>query len=189
MNRKCRFQIRPPPGEQQVPLSDLTPIGRHYNLPMPTGIDLSLVIAAPPASVFGAFFDAAALARWWQVEQAIVSPRVLAPFVVTWATTPHADAVLGRLGGLFHGVVVDVLAPTEAFIGECYWLPPEGDPIGPMALTIRCSAEGAGCRLRVQQTGYEESRRWKRYYEVAGPGLKWSLDRLKHLLEPAPPEP
>lgn len=173
---------------QKLPLSDLTPRVWSYNLSMPMGIDVTLVIAAPPARVFGAFFDAAALATWWQVEQAIVAPRLLAPFVVTWATTPHADAVLGPLGGMFHGVVVDVLPPTEAFIGECYWLPPEGDPIGPMALTIRCSAEGAGCRLRVQQTGYEASHRWKRYYEVAGPGLKWSLDRLKHLLEAAPRE-
>ena len=128
------------------------------------------------------------LAKWWQVEQAIVAPRVLAPFVVTWAPTPHVDAILGRLGGLFHGVVVDIRPPVEAFIGECYWLPPEGDPVGPMALTIGCAAEGEGCRLTVRQTGYEASPRWKRYYEVFGPGLKWSLAQLKTLLEAAPAE-
>lgn len=153
---------------------------------MSMGIDLTLTIAAPPARVFAAFFDPDLLAKWWQVKEAVVVPRLLAPFVVRWPPTPNADAILGQLGGLFHGVVVDVRPPTEAFIGECYWLPPEGDPVGPMALTIRCTSEGGGCRLRVQQTGYEEGPRWRRYYEVAGPGLKWSLVQLKALLEGTP---
>jgi uncharacterized protein YndB with AHSA1/START domain len=150
---------------------------------VPLGIDHTLTIAAPPDHVFAAFFDPQLLARWWQVQQAIVAPRVLAPFAVTWATTPHRDPVFGPLGGIFHGVVVDLSPPVEAFIAECYWLPPEGDPVGPMALTIRCGAEGGGCRLRVEQSGFHESPRWRRYYEIAGPGLKRSLDRLKALLE------
>jgi len=150
---------------------------------MRLGIDHTLTIAAPPARVFGAFFDAGLLARWWQAEQAIVAPRILAPFTVAWATTPHRDPVLGPLGGVFHGIVVDLSPPVEAFIAECYWLPPEGEAVGPMALTIRCGAEGAGCRLRVEQSGFEDSPRWRRYYEIAGPGLKSSLQLLKALLE------
>ena len=150
---------------------------------MRLGIDHTLTIAAPPARVFGAFFDAGLLARWWQAEQAIVAPRILAPFAIAWATTPHRDPVLGPLGGVFHGIVVDLSPPVEAFIAECYWLPPEGEAVGPMALTIRCGAEGAGCRLRVEQSGFEDSPRWRRYYEIAGPGLKSSLQQLKALLE------
>ena len=147
------------------------------------GIDITLTIAAPLDRVFAAFFDAGALARWWQVDQAIVAPRILAPFALTWATTPHRDPVLGPLGGIFHGVVVDLHPPVDAFIGECYWLPPEGEPIGPMALTVRCGAEGGGCRVRVEQSGFEESPRWRRYYEIAGPGLRQSLGAMKDWLE------
>lgn len=150
---------------------------------MRPGIDHTVIIAAPPAKVFAAFFDPAMLARWWQAERAIVVPRMLGPFAVAWATTPHADTILGPLGGTFHGVIVDLTPPVEAFIAECYWLPPQGEAIGPMALTIRCGAEGDGCRLRVEQTGYDESPRWRRYYEIASPGMAWSLGQLKSLLE------
>jgi uncharacterized protein YndB with AHSA1/START domain len=147
------------------------------------GIDITLTIAAPPGRVFAAFFDAKALQAWWQVDQAIVAPRIFAPFTITWATTPHRDPVLGPLGGIFHGLVVDLQPPVEAFLGECYWLPPEGEAIGPMAFTIRCGVEGQGCRVRVEQSGFEDSPRWRRYYEIAGPGLRSSLNALKDLLE------
>jgi hypothetical protein len=149
----------------------------------PLGIDHTITIATAPARVFDAFFDPDWLGRWWGVQHAIVAKRMLAPFALAWATTAHRDAVLGPLGGIFHGLVVDLSPPVEAFIAECYWLPPEGEAIGPMALTIRCGAEGTGCRLRVEQSGYEGSPRWRRYYEIAGPGLKSSLLQLKALLE------
>ena len=150
---------------------------------MSLGIDHTVVIAAPAARVFEALFDAASLRAWWQVETAIAAPRLLAPFAVTWPPTPHADYVLGHLGGIFHGVVVDIRPPQEAYIAECYWLPPEGAPVGPMALTFTCVPEGAGTRLRVRQTGFEEGARWRRYYEIFGPGLRVSLEHLKALLE------
>ncbi len=150
------------------------------------GIDLSLEIAAPPIRVFDAFFDPAWLARWWQVERAIVSDRPFGPFAVEWAPTPFTDPVLGTLGGCFHGIVLDVRRPREAFIGECYWLPPEGTAIGPMALTITCAAAGDLTRLHVRQTGFEDVPRWRRYYEISNAGLRSCLDELRRLLE-APP--
>ncbi len=76
------------------------------------------------------------------------------------------------------------------FVADAYWLPPDGDPIGPMALTVSCTAIGSGdnvtsaaTRVRVVQTGFEESRRWRRYYQVISHGWERALASLKALLE------
>jgi uncharacterized protein YndB with AHSA1/START domain len=146
-------------------------------------IDVTLEIGAPAVQVFDAFFDEGWLGRWWQVDRAIVAPRLLAPFAVSWPTTSFRDPVLGPLGGIFHGVVIDLRRPREAFIGECYWVPPEGDALGPMALTITCTPAGDLTQLRVVQSGFENAPRWRRYYEVTNAGMRSCLEQLGRLLE------
>ena len=58
-------------------------------------------------------------------------------------STEYRDEILGHLGGAFHGTVMDYRSGSEFFIGDAYWQPPEGDPIGPMALEVRCHTQGA----------------------------------------------
>ena len=79
--------------------------------------------------------------------------------------------MLGRLGGVFHGTVMEYLPGRELFIADAWWLPPDDEPIGPMALEVSCMLEGASCRLRVRQSGFEDSPRWRRYYAVIARGL------------------
>lgn len=146
-------------------------------------MDIGATLAAPAERVFAAFFDAEALARWWHVDRAIVAPRLFAPYALSWPTSAERDPLLGPLGGLFHGTVMDVRPPREAFIAECYWVPPEGDAIGPMALSISCIPAGGHTRLRVQQTGFEDAPRWRRYYELVEVGLRARIDDLGRLLE------
>ena len=69
------------------------------------------------------------------------------------------------------------------FVADAYWLPPDGDPIGPMALEVTCTPADAGTSVRVMQNGFEESARWRRYYEVVGHGWENALASLKSLLE------
>jgi hypothetical protein len=79
-----------------------------------------------------------------------------------------------------------------------YWLPPDGPPIGPMALEVNCTptspagpdgsivaamAEPETTTLRIVQTGYDKSARWQRYYEVFGTEWDRALVALKGLLE------
>ena len=72
----------------------------------------------------------------------------------------------------------------EFFLADAYWLPPDGDPIGPMALDVTCEPVGdSATRVRVRQTGFDESIRWRRYYEVIGAGWTGALLQLKSLLE------
>jgi hypothetical protein len=58
-----------------------------------------IVIVAPPTQVLDAFFDAKALAIWWQAKQAVCVPRPLGSYAVAWDPTECRDEILGRLGG------------------------------------------------------------------------------------------
>jgi hypothetical protein len=104
-----------------------------------------------------------------------------------WPPTEFRDDVLGRLGGVFRGTVMQFDPGHGFFVADCYWLPPDGDPIGPMALEVRCTPEGpepgAATRVQVRQSGFEETPRWRRYYEVAGHGWQRALNSLRSLLE------
>ena len=142
-----------------------------------------LHIAAPPRRVLAAFFDPQALCVWWQTTRSITTPRSLGVYALEWAPTVLRDEVLGPLGGIFHGTVVDYSADREFFVAEAYWLPPEGDPIGPMALEVQCAPEGNGTRLSVRQSGYEPGLRWSRYYAVITQGWTGALTALKTYLE------
>jgi uncharacterized protein YndB with AHSA1/START domain len=151
------------------------------------GLDLSVVINAPPERILNAFFDAGALTAWWGVVHAVTSARTLGPYVLEWPPTDFPDEVLGRLGGVFRGTVVQFDRDSGFFVADAFWLPPEGDPIGPMALEVVVTQNGTGgTLLRVTQSGFEESVRWRRYYEVIGLGWERALASLKNLLEKGP---
>jgi len=146
-------------------------------------LDVSIVIAAPAGRVLRAFFDADALNAWWQVARSVTAPRAFGPYAIEWAPTDFRDEILGRLGGVFRGTVVQ-FQPTEGFfIADAFWLPPDGDPIGPMALEVTCVPVDDRTRLRVMQSGFEEGVRWRRYYEVVEHGWQRALASLKSLLE------
>jgi uncharacterized protein YndB with AHSA1/START domain len=147
-------------------------------------LDVTAIIAAPPGRVMKAFFDAGALNAWWQVAHAVTTPRVLGPYAIEWEATDFRDEILGRLGGVFRGTIMQCQAGAGFFVADAFWLPPDGEPIGPMALEVTLqAAPGGATRLRVTQTGFEENARWRRYYEVIGVGWTRALASLKSLLE------
>jgi uncharacterized protein YndB with AHSA1/START domain len=146
-------------------------------------LDITTFLAAPPGLVIKAFFDPQALAAWWQVLHAVTTPRVLGPYAIEWPPTEFRDELLGRLGGVFRGTVMQVHPSQGFFVADAYWLPPDGEPIGPMALHVTVRPEGNGTELRVTQSGFEEGDRWRRYYEVVTHGWERALASLKSLLE------
>ena len=147
-------------------------------------LDVTAVIAAPVGRVMKAFFDPEALHAWWLVSHSVTTPRVLGPYAVQWEATDFTDDVLGRLGGVFRGTIMQFDAARGFFVADAFWLPPDGDPIGPMALEVRVQSDpGGGTQVHVMQTGFEEGARWRRYYEVIGVGWSRALASLKSLLE------
>ena len=145
----------------------------------------SITINAMPSKVLNAFFDPKALAVWWEVSRAICVPRPLGSYAVEWEPTLWRDDLLGRLGGTFHGTVMDFAEGREFFVAELYWHPPEGEAIGPMALEIRCLYTGPfRTELHLRQSGCDpDSARWLRYYEVMESGWEVALSSLKKHLE------
>jgi hypothetical protein len=151
--------------------------------PDPTAFDCVIDVAAPSDAVLGAFFDRDLLRTWWRVIGSVTTPRPLGIYAVQWASGPDDDPLLGPLGGVFYGTVIDVRPAREFFLADAYWIPPEGDPIGPMALHVTCDPTDAGTRLRIHQTGCDDSPRWRRYYRVMGARLLAALGVLKSDLE------
>ena len=153
---------------------------KHATVP---GLDLSIEISAPPTLVLRAFFDPDAMGAWWNVARSVTTPRVLGPYVVEWRPTDYRDEILGRLGGVFRGTIMQFEAGRGFFVADAFWLPPDGDPIGPMALEITCTPSPAGTEVRVVLRGFEESMRWRRFYEIITVGWQLALKSMKMLLE------
>jgi uncharacterized protein YndB with AHSA1/START domain len=145
--------------------------------------EYSLLINAAPTRVLMAFFDPHALSVWWQVARSVTSPRPMGVYAIEWPPTAESDELLGRLGGVFCGRVMEFLPGREAFIADAWWLPPDGEPIGPMALSVSCRMTGPACRLQVKQTGFDDNARWRRYYALIASGWRSSLAALKAYVE------
>ena len=132
-----------------------------------------------------AFFDADALSAWWQVAHSVTTPRPLGPYAIEWAPTEFRDEILGRLGGVFRGTV-DAMSGRRRLLRRRRVLAAarrrsdrtdgaRGHAAG------RAAAARRACTST--QTGFEESARWRRYYEVIGVGWERALASLKALLE------
>ena len=151
--------------------------------PPPLEFEHTILITARPEAVLGAFFDPAALPVWWDTVRSVTAPRPLGVYAVEWDATPFRDELLGTLGGVFYGTVMDY-RPGRAFsLAGAYWLPPDSLAFGPMALDVRCRTRGTSTRLQVRQSGSHEGPRWERYYRIITTGWEASLVGLKHYLE------
>jgi uncharacterized protein YndB with AHSA1/START domain len=143
-----------------------------------------VMVYAPAERVLAAFFNPHDLVEWWQVARSVTVARPLGTYAVEWQTTDVHDDVLGRLGGAFHGTVMEYRPGRQFFIADAYWTPPDGDPIGPMAMEVRSTpGTDEATRLVVRQSASDEGERWRRYFEVVGRGWPPALAALKQYLE------
>jgi hypothetical protein len=149
----------------------------------PLNVEHSIVITAAPGTVLAAFFDPAALTVRWDTIRSVTTPRPIGIYAIEWRNTPFSDELLGTLGGVFYGTVIDFNEGHEFFLADAYWLPPQSEPFGPMALEVSVRTEGPATRLRVRQSGSDEGVRWQRYYALISAGWQSSLEGLKRYLE------
>ncbi len=145
----------------------------------PPSLEAQIDISATPEHVLEAFFDPHAISSWWQAARSVTVNRPLGVYAVQWAPAPFADELLGTLGGTFYGIVMDYRENEGFFVAEAHWIPPAGEPIGPMAFEVAIAHTSGTTRVTVKQTGFEESPRWRRYYEVINEGWGASLRALK----------
>ena len=137
--------------------------------------------------MLAAFFDPHALAALVAGRRSVTTPRPMGVFAVEWAADrPTPTTCSGAWAASFTARVMEYLPGRELFVADAWWLPPDGDPIGPMALEVSCRMSGPVCRLQVKQTGFEDTPRWRRYYAVIASGWRSSLAALKEHVENAP---
>jgi uncharacterized protein YndB with AHSA1/START domain len=143
------------------------------------------LLQAPPARVMQAFFSDADLKGWWGVTRAFTVARPLGMYAIEWESTDFKDDILGRLGGAMHGTVMDFRANVSFFLAEVYWQPPDGDPIGPMALEVQCRPHGNGLltMLTVRQSGEGEGPRFERYFSIMDRGWQGALAEMKDYID------
>ena len=167
-------------GPHRSPWGKMTPCRRPATRPRQrTHSSRRCSSAVPPDPVMAAFFDPAALSEWWQAigrSTTRTAARCLRDRMGAYgrarrrARTPGRRVPRNRDG---------VLPGRELFIADAWWVPPDDEPIGPMALEVSCMLEGASCRLRVRQSGFDDSPAGARYYAViaAGGNRRWHRSR------------
>lgn len=143
------------------------------------------LIQAPPARVMQAFFTDTDLKGWWQVTRAFTVARTLGMYAIEWESTDFKDEILGRLGGSFYGMIMDYRPNAAFFLAEAYWQPPDGEPIGPMALEVQCRPHGNGRQtmITVRQSGEGEGPRWERYFQIMNRGWEGALSEMKSYID------
>ena len=143
------------------------------------------LIQSPPARVMQAFFTDTDLRSWWGVTRAFIVARTLGMYAIEWEPTDFRDDVLGRLGGSLHGTIVDYRAHGAFCLAEAYWQPPDGEPLGPMALEVHCRPHGNGRQtmLTVKQSGEGEGQRWERYFSIMNRGWEGALEEMRVYIE------
>jgi hypothetical protein len=149
----------------------------------PCEFDGAVEVAAPPERVCAAFFTSDDLRAWCGAHASVTVARPLGIYALDWGRLDSIDPLLGPLGGAFYGVVIDVRPDRAFFLADAYWLPPEGDPIGPMALHVTYEPSPVGTRVRLQQSGCDDSPRWRRFYRVITAHWTDALARLKTRLD------
>jgi uncharacterized protein YndB with AHSA1/START domain len=151
----------------------------------PPAFEASVVVEVPAARAFQAFVNHDDLAYWWAVERSVAVARASGVYAVTWPASERRDELLGQLGGTLHGVVIDCTPDRDLFLADVYWQPPAGEPLGPMALEIRCEPEAdtGSSRVTIRQSASEDGPRWQRYFTLTKAGWTGALDTLKDYLE------
>jgi uncharacterized protein YndB with AHSA1/START domain len=151
-------------------------------------LDLTVDIIASVDTIFAAFFEASALGAWHKTSRSIAIPRLLGPYVLEWPPSLNSDEILGRMGGVFRATVMEIEPNDHIFLADAFWLPPDGGPLGPLAVQITFTPTAApdGRRatlVRVVMTGFDDGVRWKRYLDHSHAQWHKALGTLRSLLE------
>ncbi|MEZ5291677.1 MAG: hypothetical protein R2745_11370 [Vicinamibacterales bacterium] len=149
----------------------------------PPSFVLSTEVNAPVARVLQAFFSHTDLSYWWDAERSVAVARASGPYAVTWPASELRDPLLGQLGGTLHGTIMDC-GDRGFFVADVHWQPPDGEPLGPMALEVSCQpAAPERTTVTVRQTASEDGERWQRYFTLTRAGLDEALATLKDYIE------
>jgi hypothetical protein len=153
-------------------------------------------VAAPPAAVLDAFFNATALGEWWRASHSRCEPRPLGDYVISWAAIPperdgagggtpessHPDLVVDRHGEL-RGTVMEFRPGREFFVAEMFWTRDGATPVGPMALEASCAVEELATVLTVRYGAADDAAGWPLHCHELARMVPREMAALKAYLE------
>jgi uncharacterized protein YndB with AHSA1/START domain len=124
-------------------------------------------VAAPPAAVLDAFFNAKALGEWWGASSSHCEPRPLGEYVLSWARPAEQDSA-GGLGldiglerhGELRGTVMEFRPGREFFVAELFWTRDGAPPTGPMALEASCVTRELDTALTIRYSAADDAPGW-----------------------------
>jgi hypothetical protein len=169
-------------------------------------------VAAPPAAVLDAFFNAKALGEWWGATRSQCEPRPLGEYVISWAPSRPTDAsfsggappfldsarnalsdvewaasrptetLIDRRGQL-RGTVMEFRPGREFFIAELFWVPDGAPPTGPMALEASCVTRELVTTLTLRYAAADVAPGWALYRHELSRLVPREMAALKAYLE------
>jgi hypothetical protein len=154
-------------------------------------------IAAPPAAVLDAFFNAKALGEWWGASRSRCEPQPLGEYVISWdrlsdehgavnggaaAPARPADILLDRRGEL-RGTVMEFRPGREFFVAELFWTRDGAPPTGPMALEASCVTRELDTALTIRYSAAEDAPGWALHRHELARLVPREMTALKGYLE------
>jgi hypothetical protein len=159
-------------------------------------------VAAPPAAVLDAFFNAKALGEWWGASSSRCEPRPLGEYVIAWAASSE-DQALVRSGaatpsrppdvmpivlgpdrqGELRGTVMEFRPGREFFVAELFWTRVGAPPTGPMALEASCVTRDLDSALTIRYSAADEAPGWALHRHELARLVPREMMALKSYLE------
>ncbi|SMD32330.1 Uncharacterized conserved protein YndB, AHSA1/START domain [Reichenbachiella faecimaris] len=140
-------------------------------------VEVTLSINGTAEKIIEAFINPARLKEWWQVEQALIEPKVNGVYTLVWQVTPQG------LGFVSSGQIASYDPASELIIDKFVYLNPTKSLLGPMSLTIRVNPQEAGSELYLCQDGYQSGGDWDWYYAAVKQAWPDLLQNFKKYIE------
>ena len=151
-------------------------------------LDVIVDINATPRAIVDAFFKPGALSAWWGTTRSVTSACVLGAYALEWPVTTEVDPVLGRLGGVLHGTVMQYEATRRILRGQSVLAsarrrPDRTDGARRLLRDVSGVRRPAGNEAPHRPDRLRGSARWRRYYERLQEQWPRSLETLRALVE------
>ena len=144
---------------------------------MEGAVTRDVLVGVSPERAFDAFVELSDVLSWL-ADGAVIGPRPGGNWGLGWYADSDSDAGYSSIGQF------EVFDPGRRFVvASLMFSTPEGESFGPMRLVVEFEKVAEGTRVRVTQSGIEESGAGAAYRDRLGPGWDRMLRDLKVWLE------
>jgi len=144
---------------------------------MEGAVTRDVLVRVSPERAFDAFVELSDVLSWL-ADGAVIGRRLGGNWGLGWYADSDSDAGYSSIGQF------EVFDPGHRFVvSDLMFSTPEGESFGPMRVVVEFERLEEGTRVRVTQTGFEESGAGAAYRDRVGPGWERMLTDLKAWLE------